>query len=722
MTSRNSFLISMRENMKRRMWYPLLLLLVQIFEYPVAVAMMLSNNRINDLRMNTGVVSENRIFTYLNGLLGVSTLPVVLAVIFGVLAALQGFSYLNNRKKVDLYHSVPVSKSRRFWVIVVNSFLMYAVIHLFCVLSALGIAALFHCMSGTFFAWAMLDVAFNLIGFLTGFAVTLVAAMLTGNTVVTLLGTVVLAGYELLMRLLMQEHLSSFFEHYSYLSDDSLSLEKLWSSPIALWGWFVSKASWADGRAVLDEGIYKTIAEQASWSALPKTLVLIVLFMAVGYVLYRKRGSEAAGKAMAFSGIKQPLKVIMLVPISLTFGFIFRSLSYRPMAFEIFGLVVGLLLGHCIIEMIYEFDLKAPLRHLPSLGVATLLSGVILMFFALDPLGYDRYVPSPDKVEYAGIYLEQMQHGDFVNLEESPTINFGYTSDMEWVLERMKCTDTSLICQLAEQGMKEWGNGDGSRLIYGTVHYHLKNGKDVYRRIALNLDEDRDLLAAVLQDEGYQASAYQLNTQEFADLLGNMTWSYENASHSYDSTRADIQEIYETYRKEFNARSFDTMLKEVPVGRINFQLEIQRSENQTISFSWYYPVYESFTGTAALLEQHGMTVQETIQADQVEEISVYGPTINLDELEEGSAEWDYSWEWRDVTYTQPEYISQILPQLYPSSLADWMVDATYSVYSADIYYVKDAAHSRTHTSTSTSGVFLKGKVPGMVIEDIAQAQ
>ena len=42
MTSKNSFLISMRENMRRRMWYPLLLLLIQIFEYPVAVTMVKS--------------------------------------------------------------------------------------------------------------------------------------------------------------------------------------------------------------------------------------------------------------------------------------------------------------------------------------------------------------------------------------------------------------------------------------------------------------------------------------------------------------------------------------------------------------------------------------------------------------------------------------------------------------------------------------------------------
>ena len=113
-----------------------------------------------------------------------------------------------------------------------------------------------------------------------------------------------------------------------------------------------------------------------------------------------------------------------------------------------------------------------------------------------------------------------------------------------------------------------------------------------------------------------------------------------------------------------------------------------------------------------------MTVQENIPADQVEEISVYGPTINLDELEEGSPDWDYNWEWRDVTYTQPEYIKQILPQVYPSSLTDWMGDVAYSVYSADIYYVKDAAQDRTYTS----GVFLKGEVPGMVIRDITQAQ
>ena len=715
MTSKNSFLISMRENMRRRMWYPLLLLLILIFEYPVAVTMVLSNNKINDLRMPAGEINGSQIFSRLNGLMGVSTVPVILAIFFGVLAAMQGFSYLNNRKKVDLYHSVPVSKTRRFWVIVLNSFLMYAVIHLVCVLAAAGIAALYHCMNGTFFTWVMLDVAFNLIGFMAGFAVTLLAVMLTGNLVVTLLGTAVIAGYEVLLRLLVQEHFSSFFEHYSYLSASVLSATKLWTTPIVTWVWFVNDASWVGYRELSEKGIRETIAAQTSWGALPRTLLLIVIFMAIGYVLYRKRGSEAAGKAIAFPAIKQPLKMIMLVPISLTFGLVFRSLSYNPMVFEVFGLVVGLVLGHCIIEMIYEFDLKAPLHHLPSMGVAALVSAVVLMFFAFDPMGYDRYVPNPEKVEYAGVYLEQMQHGDFIALDADNISDLSYVSESRWVLDRMHCSDLALVCQLAERGMQTSKNRDGEKLTFGTVHYRMKNGRDIYRQIVLNLDEDGDLLEEILKDEGYQKEGYQLNEPEFENLVGNMTWYYENASRTYEASRQDIQEVYDTFRKEFNARSFDTMRNDIPVGQMNFKLEIQKGENQSVSYSWSYPVYASFTETIALLEEHGMLPWEDIQAAQIEELEVYGPTINLDALPEGT-EADYSW--RTVQYTEETDIAQIMKALYPSTLLNWVIGATYSSYDANIYWKEEANQRRNYTYM----VFLKGQVPEQVIQDLAQEQ
>ena len=49
--------------------------------------------------------------------------PVI--VFLGAVIGMQGFSYLYDRRKVDMYHSVPVSKQKRFWVIYVNGIIIY---------------------------------------------------------------------------------------------------------------------------------------------------------------------------------------------------------------------------------------------------------------------------------------------------------------------------------------------------------------------------------------------------------------------------------------------------------------------------------------------------------------------------------------------------------------------------------------------------------------------
>ena len=51
----------------------------------------------------------------------------VLAAVIGM----QGFSYLFDRRKVDMYHSVPVSKNRRFAVVYVNGLFIYLTVQSF---------------------------------------------------------------------------------------------------------------------------------------------------------------------------------------------------------------------------------------------------------------------------------------------------------------------------------------------------------------------------------------------------------------------------------------------------------------------------------------------------------------------------------------------------------------------------------------------------------------
>jgi len=691
----------MRENIKRRMWYPLVLLLVEVFTYPVLTAMVLADR--SDFIPNP--ITDKEVFGAINEFLGVTSFSQVFAIFFGAMAAIQGFSYLYNRKKVDMYHSVPVSKQRRFWIICINSLLMYAVIHLTCILLALAIATGYGFMTARFFGWAMMGVFFCLISFITGFALTLLAVMLTGNFIVTILGTVVLAGYEVFVKALLEMHLELFFEHHSYYSGSILESE-LWFSPIITWVSFATDASWMGPEAIARQGIFRAAMGETGVWGIVKTVIQIVALMAISYVLYRKRSSEAAGRAIAYPKIKQPLKVLMLVPISLAVGGLFYS-SVDSMGFELFGLIVGLLIGHSIIEMIYEFDLKAPLRHLPAFGFSAAMTAVIISFFVFDFTGYDSYVPKPEKLEYAAVYVHAMQQGDFYEI--SPD-GFSYRGDLPIIFEEMQIKDVDLICALGEAGAVRRDDYDG--MCTGEVRYHLKNGKDVYRRIFLDAEKDSELIGRLVTNQDYVTGAYQLNYEEFAGILDNMTWEYENALYTYPDTKADIRELYDTFRREFNGRSYAMMYDEVPVGQLTFNLSVTVSSGGKRVYTWRYPVYREFTNTVDFLETHAIPVEEELDASQIVSLVIDGPEVNLDAADP-EPENVYTYTWSEWEFTEQEEIEEIIPYLRANVLMHWVVSANGSRYSADVML---------QDGTRANWWFEKGKLPDILLEKLAPAQ
>ena len=78
------------------------------------------------------------------------------------------------------------------------------------------------------------------------------------------------------------------------------------------------------------------------------------LLFGLGMFLYRKRPSEAAGRAMAFKVSEPVIRFLLVVPITLFSGMIFRSILNDDI-WTVFGLLCGLLITSCLIEIIYLF-------------------------------------------------------------------------------------------------------------------------------------------------------------------------------------------------------------------------------------------------------------------------------------------------------------------------------------------------------------------------------
>ncbi len=148
MTSKNSFLASIRENNKRRLWVWMLSALFFVLAIPVTISITISR-QMNNLKYLTEVYGvalaedamHERLVNSMCGQLGFSSALPVFTTIIAVAAAIQGFSYLYSRKKIDFYMGMPVKRSKRFRIIWLNGVILYALPYFLGLIISLLIAA-----------------------------------------------------------------------------------------------------------------------------------------------------------------------------------------------------------------------------------------------------------------------------------------------------------------------------------------------------------------------------------------------------------------------------------------------------------------------------------------------------------------------------------------------------------------------------------------------------
>ncbi|MDE7404853.1 MAG: hypothetical protein K2M81_07090, partial [Lachnospiraceae bacterium] len=132
MTSKSSFLVSMKENNKRRLWVWIISALAFMLALPALAALTLNtiSRRHQWVAENygstvAGQIIHEKLVNSMCGILGLNVGFVFLTAAIALVSAVQGFSYLYSRKKIDFYMGMPVKRKKRFLVIWANGILLY---------------------------------------------------------------------------------------------------------------------------------------------------------------------------------------------------------------------------------------------------------------------------------------------------------------------------------------------------------------------------------------------------------------------------------------------------------------------------------------------------------------------------------------------------------------------------------------------------------------------
>ena len=720
MTSRNSFSVSIRENQKRRIWAWAVSILLQIATYPGIMIIYLS--RIN-ARFN-GNYDDSKYKELLRGAatdaVGFQPLATIPILVLGIILAIQGFSYLYDRKKVDMYHSVPVSMKNRFFVVYCNGIFIYLAPAILCNILAWLIAAAQGAFSLEGLAECGMAFVGNFLYFLVVYHTTILAVMLTGNVIITACAAGVLLSVDWWIMVIGSDLKDRFYEHAdTYFFNDGINAK------FCVVIDYLGKINELKRTVGIGKMFSSAAVVYAKWIAL--AMIPFVL----AYFCYIKRPAEAAGNAIAFRPVKPFVKIIVSVIVGLVAYILIEEVTYENKPIAVICMIVGTVLCCALMEVIYDFDVRSAFKHLVSSGIAAVIVLVIFCIHQFDLFGYDAYIPDADKVESAAISM-----GSYSRYFEWPEED-EYTDsiyDATYLEDNMFITDVDAVCELARRSYEAVETEDMKELRDVNVLYRLKSGKTVSRHFTVDVGapENEELLNRLIGSDEYKEGYYQIYQDDlpFDKYRKLMVISYHNGVTEWGISASCAEDVREAWIKDMEQFDFSLARNNRVCGYIKFGV--------TSSYTaWDLPVYESFTNTFALLEEQNIYYPLELRAEDIQSLEIVN--YHYDEREDydamlrsndpavlmaiGSGEYDEPYV-VTASFDDPEEIEQILAGIYPMELKDkasyWnnrdMTDRNYEI---TISFNADTDYHHPLGRGYYDFYFLAGEVPEFVVERTA---
>ena len=678
MTLKSLFFKLMKEDFKTRVWTLAISILIFFFSLIVATAMMISFN------LYEGSAYSYKADLALNFISYIDVKNPFFGIIFIVLAlvmAMSGFSYLYSKKKVDMYHSLPVKREVLYFIKIINGILIVLIPFIICeiVASLLILANTGEIIVITSALWSIAE--WTLL-FIMSYFLTVFSIMLTGNMLIGILACGFFSFYFPLISLVLKGYQSTFFDTY-YTS-----------------GFIIENVLPNMSSFMLMFNIF-----ELKW--LTRIIIVIlasIVFLFINLFLYKKRASEAAGKSVSFNVIKLPIKSMMVIFMSILMYLLGYEVMNDSIGWGLFGLIVSGVITHCVMEIIYNQDFKKIFAKKIELLVLIIISIFIAAAFQFDIFGYDSYIPSASQIKSTAVisnllesnseqYYNKVEISDGYYNDSFVDVDYASDSKIEAdLIKKMDIQNKDAVLELARQGIEAAKydlepHGDFDRVL---ISYKLKNGRTVGRVYYVDLDQSTSGLSSVYADESYKKSSYPILSENPENIVSvDFNGIMDNDTHIVFHDDELKKKFVETYKKELMNLDYETKLKSYPFASIRFNngfmedalkkyagFNYTSDSTSATNSKWdniyasslesvgFYPIYPEFKETLALLKEMDVEVIYKFPAEYVQSIDVSyndwennDPDNNIEEVE------SYSSETTPKTFTDKKDIEDILDKL-----------------------------------------------------------
>lgn len=636
MTSKSLFFKLLKEDFKVRIWTLAVSILIFFFSHIVGTAMMLSMYKYNSAFSEpTDLLSYKVEFvqTFYSYIGIKNPLFAFVFVVLALVVAMSGFSYLYSKKKVDMYHSLPVRREVLFFVKTLNGILIVILPYIICSFIA-SLIVLVNMGDAGIIVTTFFSVAEWILLFIFNYTIVIFAIMLTGNMLIGILACGFLNFYAPAFSLLISGYESTFFDTY-YKA-----------------GFIAEKVLLKLSGIMVIFGVFAGSLHEKMIIAVVGSIILLV----INLLLYKKRASESAGKSISFNIIKLPIKFMIVIFMSMLMYLFGYEMMSNSIAWGVFGAVSAGIITHCIMEIIYNQDFKKIFAKKLQMFICIVISLFIAAIFQFDIFGYDRYIPKVIDISSAAVvsdflesntsqYFNRMGFHNETRYDSITNIDYASDSDIESMLMReMNIKDKEAVVALAKLGVanlsSEWRADSISERVL--ISYKLKSGKKVQRVYNIDFDAAIKELSSIYDDEGYKTGMYPILSEDSKNIVSvDFNGIRDNDKH-LTSENGDLAKLAEVYKKELLSLKYDTKVKSYPFASIRFNgADAQKILDAAYKDSGnygdyssdskyadlmddvgYYPVYPEFKETVAMLKEMGVDVKEKMSVEDIDRIEV----------------------------------------------------------------------------------------------------
>ena len=679
MTSKNLFFKLLKEDFKIRLWTFVISCLSFFFSLVVVTAMIISFylRQTEEMLQSSSEVYRNDIIDTFKGFISIdNTILAFIFVVLSLLVAFSGFAYLYSKKKVDLYHSLPVKRETLFLIKTINSILIVLVPYIVCVLISLLMISANVSDAGLALEVFKSIIELSLL-FLLNYFVAVLAVMLTGNMLIGALACGFFYFYFPFLAMMIKWYQGTFF--YTYYSSGFI-VNKLLPNMSSLF-------------------IIFNVDKLGIMSRMLIALTVSVLLSVLNLLLYKKRASESAGKSIAFNIIKLPIKFMTVIFIGMFMYIMVYEMMDASAYWGIFGAVVGVIITHSTMEIIYNQDFKKIFAKKIEMGLCVAISLLLVAIFEWDIFGYDRYVPNINDIQSAAVvsnllefnynqYYSKMKifgNGDY------DVADVDYVSDDKIeadLFKKMNIEDKEAVIELAKicvSGGKYDNNYEISERVL--ISYKLKSGRSIQRVYYINYNSIAAQLAAIYNKEGFKKAMYPILSEDSKNIVSvdynGIGFDDKHIVFNDETVKA---QFIDTYKKELMNLKFEDRVKsyafasirfndaymqdalDINLGKVSREYSVDLAADNTdtayaqaMDTVGYYPIYPEFKETISLLKKLGADVLEKLPAEEVDRVEVNydipKAVENLDGVE------NYTYENKQVAYKDKEDIEKVLDKL-----------------------------------------------------------